>query len=68
MDTAFYNSGNVGIGLTDPGTYKFRVRGASPNLLRVETAISDIGQVSGIEFGIPNFPTTGSAKITSTAI
>ena len=59
------NNGNVGIGTTDTN-YKLQIRGASPNLLRVDTTANGLGQVSGIEFGTPTILNAGSAKITST--
>ena len=59
-------TGNLSLGTTETGTYKCRIRGSNPTLLRIETNYSDIGQVSGIEFGIPAFNSASSAKITST--
>lgn len=61
------SSGNVGIA-TDNPTYKLQVRGVSPSVLRIETDTSAVGQVTGIEFGIPAFTSASSAKILSTAI
>ena len=58
------NNGNVGIGTTD-SYYKLQIRGASPSLLRVETNLNGVGQVSGIEFGTPTILGNGSSKITS---
>lgn len=61
------NDGNVGIGVSDP-IQKLQIRGSNPTTLRIETDTSAVGQVAGIEFGIPSFTTAGSAKITSTSI
>jgi hypothetical protein len=61
-------TGNVGIGTTNPGTYRLRVRGSANNtFLRIETPNNAINETSGIEFGIPAFASTTSAKITSTS-
>ena len=60
-------TGNIGIGTTDPGIYKLRIRGSNPATLRIETNNSAPNEVSCIEFGIPAFTSAGSAKITSTA-
>ena len=59
-------TGNLSLGTTDIGTYKCRIRGSNPTLLRIETNNSAVGEVSGIEFGIPAFNSASSAKITST--
>ena len=59
--------GNVGIGTSDPKNV-CHITGASPCYLRVDTNTNAAGQVSGIEFGIPNFTTAGTAKITSTTL
>ena len=59
-------TGNLSLGTTNTSSYKMRIRGANPTFLRIETDFSDAGQVSGIEFGIPNFTNAGTAKITST--
>ena len=61
-------SGNVGIGTTTPIIQKLHVQAATPAMIRVETNNSNINQVSGIEFGIPAFPSNGSARILSTTI
>jgi len=58
-------NGNVGINNTNP-QYKLHIRGGNPTTLRIETDTNAVGQVSGIEFGIPAFTSAGSAKITST--
>jgi len=57
--------GSVGIGTTNP-LQKLHVQATSPAMIRIETNVNAASQVAGIEFGIPNFPTTGSAKILST--
>ncbi len=62
------NSGNVGIGTTNP-LQKLHIQGATPTaMIRVETNNSDVGETTGIEFGIPAFSSVQSAKITSTSI
>ena len=60
-------AGNVGIGTTNPKNV-CHITGSNPCLLRVDTNNNAVGQVSGIEFGIPNFDTAGTAKITSTSL
>jgi hypothetical protein len=60
------SNGNLSLGTTDTASYKMRIRGTNPAYLRIETDFSDAGQVSGIQFGIPNFTNAGTAKITST--
>ena len=61
------SDGRVGIGTTAP-IQQLHIRGTTPCMLRVETNNSAVSEVSGIEFGIPAFPSNGSAKILSTAI
>jgi hypothetical protein len=61
------SDGNVGIGLTNP-IHEMHIRGATPAVLRIETNIDNFNQTSGIEFGIPAFNSTASAKILSTTI
>ena len=63
----FYNTGGVGIGTNNPN-YKLHIRGTNQAILRIETDTNAPNQVSGIEFGIPAFPSAGSAKITSTSL
>jgi hypothetical protein len=47
---------------------KLNVRASTPAMIRVETNLSDINQVSGIEIGIPAFSSLNSCKIISTTI
>jgi hypothetical protein len=61
------NSGSVGIGTNNPQQL-LHVQGASPSMIRVDTNTNAIGQISGIEFGIPSFVSANSAKIISTII
>lgn len=62
------NDGNIAIGTSDPGTYRLRIRGSANNtFLRIETPNNLAFEVSGIEFGIPAFTSSGTAKITSTS-
>ena len=60
-------NGLVGIGTTDPKNI-CHITGTSPCYLRVGTNTDAVGQISGIEFGIPAFDTTGTAKIISTSL
>ena len=61
------SDGRVGIGTTNPA-YAFHIRAPTSSILRIETNVSGIGEVSGIEFGIPLYASADSAKIISTAI
>ena len=61
------NNGNIGIGTTNP-IQKLHVQAATPSMIRVETTVDTVGEISGIEFGIPAFSSANSAKITSTTI
>jgi hypothetical protein len=61
------SNGNVGMGIDNP-TYKLHIRGANPTLLRIETSTNALNEVSGIEFGIPGYTSTSSAKILSTTV
>jgi hypothetical protein len=60
-------NGNVGIGTTNP-SQRLHIRGTTSAMIRVDTNNSAVGEVSGIEFGIPAFSSLQSAKITSTAL
>ena len=63
------NSGSVGIGSGNTNPQQLlHVRGASPSMVRVDTNTDAVGQISGIEFGIPSFVSANSAKIISTTI
>jgi hypothetical protein len=61
----FTNSGYVGIG-TDNPQQKLHIIHANNNLVRIETDVNAIGQISGIEFGIPEYSSNTRSKITST--
>ncbi len=60
------SDGNVGIGTDDPGTYRLRIRSSNPTLLRIDTQNNEANEITGIEFGIPGYTSSNTAKITST--
>ena len=65
-DMIISSNGYVGMGVNIP-IQQLHVQGTSPAMIRVSTNYSAELQVAGIEFGIPAFSSTGTAKILSTA-
>jgi hypothetical protein len=61
------SGGNIGIGTNNP-QQKLHIVHTNNNLIRIETDTNNIGQTSGIEFGIPAFASATRSKITSTTL
>ena len=61
----FTNSGYIGIGTNDP-KQKLHIIHTNNNLVRIEADQNLPSQVSGIEFGIPEYSSDTRSKITST--
>ena len=59
------STGNIGVGVLS-ALQKMHIQGSSPSMIRIETDVNTIGQVSGLEFGNPTFSSANSVKILST--
>jgi hypothetical protein len=62
----FTNSGYIGIGTNDP-KQKLHIIHSNNNLVRIEADQNLPSQISGIEFGIPEYSSDTRSKITSTS-